>query len=184
MDKLIASYNRILVEHQIKNNTFIVGSYSILKFLGRNAGDLDFSLMSKPLIPFDIEKKIISYSPTFHHPIEDGVDYYKNRYYVIGYRDKKIIKKGYIKLVLFDSVETWVVVPEIEIAYKLIMKRKKDIDDINRIKSHYFNQINWTFVDRILSQSIYLIRIRQFYVLFFHRADKLLNIVKSKLRKK
>jgi hypothetical protein len=184
MEKLISTYNKIIVEHQLKNNSFLVGSFSILQFLGRTAGDLDFSSMDKPIIPFDISKTFIDYSPTFHQPIEDGVDYYKNRYYVIGYKDKTIVKKGYIKPVTFDLVDTWQVVPEIEIAYKIIMRREKDINDINRIKSHYFNQINWIFVDRITSQSLYLIRIRQFYVLIFHRLEKLLSIFKSLLIKK
>jgi hypothetical protein len=137
-------YYNYIQKNNLKSN-FIVGSSAIKKFIKREVGDIDFSLYNKKLRRKYIRTKIKKTGVLFHVNVQNYIDFYKNRYYTLGLTDSKIYKK---QLLLCDQIKGYCIVkPEIEIAYKLIKNRPKDINDIKNIKMYYKSEVDWKMVD-------------------------------------
>ena len=145
INDFIVTYKRIITEEKM-SSTFLVGSIVLNGYLNRKIGDLDFSFYngkeSKKFLNSFRDKILISY----HKPYKKGVDIYKNRYFILGYTDTNLFKSHYV----VRSNGVMKVLPEIELAFKTIKNREKDIEDIKFIKSCYESEFDWNLVDELV----------------------------------
>lgn len=179
---LIKHYQNFIQKHNIKNS-FLVGSVVIESILNRKVGDLDFSISNR-----QESKKIISvykkgYSRLFffsyHLHLYNDIDYYRNRYFILNLTDKKIIENNLF--IAFDDIK--VVIPEIEIAYKKIVSREKDILDLEYIMLNHYNEIQWEKVDQIINSYYKKTRIKKILVNLNRVVIKFLVITKKIFQK-
>ena len=156
-------------------NIFIVGSYSISKHLNREVDDLDFSFFeSKSRKPFKTKNNIKG-KISFHHRLEGNLDFYQNRYYILNLTDEKIFKNNFYRTFQISEKDIHVVIPEIEIAYKIIKARKKDIIDLEFIQVNSHDNLDWELINGLVIKSKKLTN--------FRKKLLLLNIIYIKIKK-
>lgn len=146
-NNFIVTYKRIITEEKM-GSTFLVGSIVLNGYLNRKIGDLDFSFYNgkeaKKFLRSFRDRILISY----HKPYKRGVDIYKNRYYILGYTDANLFKSNFV--VRHNGVLK--VLPEIELAFKTVKNREKDVEDIKYIKSRYENEFDWNLIDELVNK--------------------------------
>lgn len=179
---LIIDYSSFIRKHNIRDS-FLVGSIVIGSLLNRKVGDLDFSTSNNKeskKIESMYKKgclKLLLFS--FHLHLFNDIDYYNNRYLILNLPDKKIIKNG-----LFSEKNgIRFVVPEVEIAYKKISRREKDIIDLDYITKKHYNDIEWDKVERIISNHQRKMNIKRIFVVINKLTYKFLNKIKKILTK-
>lgn len=129
----------------------IVGSYAIKEYLSRDVGDIDFTLTKKDSKKkLERENRIPTKFFSYHHEINQYIDFYPNRYFIIGLSDKLIVKLNYFNVE--KATKVMIVLPEVELAYKLIVKREKDSMDLNFIKDRFHDDFNWELVELIINR--------------------------------
>lgn len=144
-----------------KSDICIVGSAVFSNFGIRNNNDLDIIL--KPKMYRDISKQMkLKIGLSGYCSIGDNLDLYRNRYYIIGISDEKIFEDK-----LFYYFESYkVVIPEIECSYKSIIKRYKDIKDIEMLKANksLVETLNQSLIEKIISENTIKLYIRRFTI--------------------
>lgn len=156
---LLKEFNNYLHKNAIQNY-IIVGSYAIKDYLNREVNDLDFSIYNKNNQKEFIDKYITKKGFSFHEYLDGNIDFYKNRYYAMGLADVDLVTKKLIQGIQLNKQEIYVVLPEVEIAYKILKNRQKDILDLQYIKKNHEKTIDWALVNKLLSRSrkIYCLR--------------------------
>lgn len=152
--------------HINKEKICLVGS-AVLALTGiRTNKDLDIMLEASEVKK--IEKLLTKKKSFYEHiPISEHIDFFSNKYAVIGISDKELFKKH-----LFFNVNNYKIITlEIEYFYKKYRRKDKDILDINKIER--LGIIDWNYVKclgknkcRILKSQLYKI------VIFVEKIEK------------
>lgn len=134
-------------------DVIIVGSAALTVIGGRKNNDIEFSLLKsgRKKIPLLMKVKLLLVD---HIDLSDNVDLFSNRYLCLGVYDK-----------VFERKELWnknvvsgfhIVTPEYEYAYKLFMKRKKDIEDINSYKNNdqIKSRLDYSLINALTTKKI------------------------------
>ncbi|MFB9861012.1 hypothetical protein ACFPFV_02140 [Salinicoccus siamensis] len=162
-----------------KKDVCIVGSAALAVKGGRDNKDIDFIIRPSKLKKFKKFNKIpLNYSG--HHEVENNIDIYKNRYVIVNIDDSMIFKRKLYKHYNgYNFVKA-----EIEIAYKNVRMRSKDIEDMKEINSisNSWRSLDWNYVDEVSKRYYSLTNYRKMR----YKIDELVrnpSIIKFKIKK-
>lgn len=158
-----------------RNDVIIVGSTSISLIGGRLNNDIDVCIRKenykKMPIKIRFAKKMLD-----HCMASDEVDFYFDRYVILGITDEMLFENGW-----YSECDGWkVVIPEIELAYKLKIARPKDIEDYLFIQNNpsIFKCIKWDMVDVLRRKAV-----SRYFIKKYNTKD-IISLAFSKIRNK